>query len=57
MATGVKHYFRNGKIHKGTMHKMKNGELHTGKTHTESSKKLYHFGQLSKTVQKQIRNA
>tara|TARA_R100001082_G_scaffold111048_1_gene93056 strand:- start:3869 stop:4054 length:186 start_codon:yes stop_codon:yes gene_type:complete len=45
---GVKHYTKEGKVWKGGMHKMKNGDLHSGKTHTKSSKKLYHFGGLSK---------
>ncbi len=55
MAKGVRHYFKDGKEHKGGMHKMPNGELHSGKTHTKSSKKLYHLGKLSKAVQKKVK--
>jgi len=48
MAKGVKHYFKDGAIHKGnTMHKHPNGTLMTGKTMTSSSKKLFHYGALS----------
>ena len=57
MAKGVKHYFRDGKLHKGATHKMKNGALHTGATHTAKSKKLYHFAELPKTVQQRLRRA
>lgn len=45
---GVKHYKRDGTVHKGSMHKMANGTLHSGKTHTASSVRLYHFKELSK---------
>ena len=41
MGKGVKHYFRDGKLHKLT-HKMPNGKLHSGKTHTKTSKPLFH---------------
>ena len=44
---GVPHYLPSGKLYKGKTHKMKDGTLHTGKTHTASSKKLYHFKDLS----------
>jgi len=55
MAMGVKHYFRDGTEHKGGMHKMPNGQLHSGARHTASSKRLYHFGELSATAQKKAR--
>ena len=55
MAKGVPHYFKDGTLHTGGMHKMPNGELHSGKTHSKSSKKLYHFNELSKTVQAKVR--
>lgn len=55
MAKGVAHYFRDGTRHKGGMHKMPNGELHSGARHTVSSKKLYHFGELSDTAKKKAR--
>ena len=53
---GVKHYFRNGKEHKGGSHKMPNGDLHSGKTHGKTSKKLFHFGDLSTTAKKKVRS-
>ena len=52
----VKHYTRNGKVHKGGTHKMPNGDLHSGARHLKTSKKLYHFKELSKTVQAKIKN-
>jgi hypothetical protein len=52
---GVPHYFRDGTEHKGSMHKMADGTLHSGKTHGKSSKRLYHFKELSKTVQSKAR--
>ena len=55
MAKGIKHYFRDGTEHKGTMHKMVNGQLHTGKTHTKTSKRLFHFADLSMTAKKKAR--
>lgn len=48
MPMGVKHYFKDGKEHKGGLHKMPNGQLHSGKTHGKSSKRLFHYGELSK---------
>ena len=48
---GVKHYKKDGSVHKGGMHKMKDGTLHSGKTHTASSTKLFHYGKLSKKAQ------
>ena len=56
MAKGVKHYFRDGTAHSGGMHKMPNGTLHSGARHTSNSKRLYHFGELSKTAQKKARS-
>ena len=38
----VKHYTKDGSIHKGATHKMADGELHTGKNHTKKSEKLFH---------------
>lgn len=55
MAKGMAHYFRDGTRHKGGMHKMSNGELHSGARHTASSKKLFHFGDLSNTAKKKAR--
>ena len=55
MSKGVAHYFRDGTRHKGGSHKMPNGEVHSGARHTASSKKLYHFGDLSNTAKKNAR--
>ena len=55
MAKGVANYYRDGPRQKGGTHKMPNGELHSGARHTSSSKKLFHFGELSKTAQKKAR--
>ena len=43
MAKGVKHYSRDGAVHKGSTHKMPDGSVHSGKTHTKTSVKLFHF--------------
>ena len=55
MAEGVPHYFKDGKAHgsdgMGAYHKMPGGILHSGATHNKSSKKLFHFNELSKTAQ------
>ena len=53
---GVKHYLKTGKEFKGQYHKMPNGQLHSGKTHSKSSKRLFHYGELSKTAQAKARN-
>ena len=54
MAKGVPHYYKDGKPlgagGMGQYHKMKDGTLHSGKTHTKSSKRLFHFNELSKTA-------
>ena len=52
---GVKHYKRDGTLHKGTSHKMPNGDLHTNKTHTKTSVKLFHFKDLSKKAKKKAK--
>ena len=49
---GVKHYKKDGTVHKGSMHNMANGTLHSNKTHTKNSKPLYHLSDLSKTARK-----
>jgi len=48
---GVKHYKKDGTVHKGSMHKMANGTLHSNKTHTKTSVKLFHLKDLSKKAQ------
>lgn len=55
MATGVKHYSRNGTEYKGATHKMPNGHLHSGKTHGKTSKRLFHFSELSETAKKRAK--
>ena len=45
---GVKHYKRNGSLHKGSTHKMSDGTLHTNKAHTRTSVQLFHLKELSK---------
>jgi hypothetical protein len=47
MGMGVKHYFKDGKEHKGGMHKHPDGTLMTGKSMSRTSKKLFHYGKLS----------
>ena len=51
MAAGVKHYFKNGKEHKGATHKA-NGKVMSGAKHTASSKFLVHKKDLSSTAKK-----
>ena len=55
MAKGVKHYFKDGTVHTGAMHKMPNGTVHSGKSHGKTSKRLFHFGDLSETAKKKAR--
>ena len=57
MPMGVKHYSKDGKEHKGKLHKMPNGQLHSGATHTASSKRLFHYGELSKKAQATARKS
>ena len=55
MAKGVAHYFKDGTKHTGAMHKMPNGTVHSGKSHGKTSKRLFHFGDLSATAKKRAR--
>ena len=57
MGMGVKHYLKTGKEFKGKYHKMPNGQLHSGATHSKSSKRLFHYGELSKTAQAKARKS
>jgi len=57
MATGVKHYFKNGTEHKGDTHKDKKGRVMSGKTHTKSSRFLVHKKDLSDTAKKVARKS
>ena len=52
---GVNHYKRDGTLHKGNMHKMPNGQLHSGKTHGKTSKRLFHYSELSDKAKKKSR--
>jgi len=52
MAKGVKHYFKNGKEHKGATHKDAKGRVMSGARHTDSSKFLVHMKDLSATAKK-----
>ena len=52
MAKNVKHYFKNGKEHKGATHTDAKGRVMSGKTHTSSSKFLVHKKDLSATAKK-----
>ena len=54
---GVKHYFKDGREHKGQMHKMADGTLHSGKTHTASSKALFHYGDLAAKAKAKARTS
>lgn len=53
----VKHYKKDGTVHKGGSHKMPNGQLHSGKTHSKSSVKLFHYGDLNKKAQAKARKS
>jgi len=53
MATGVKHYLKNGTEFKGAIHKTA-GKAMTGAKHTKTSKDLFHKKDLSKAVQKKL---
>tara|TARA_R100001369_G_scaffold40115_1_gene66187 strand:- start:56 stop:250 length:195 start_codon:yes stop_codon:yes gene_type:complete len=53
---GVKHYKKDGTLHKGAMHKMKDGTAHTGSSHTAKSVKLFHLKDLSKAATKKLEN-
>lgn len=48
MASGVKHYFKDGTEYKGATHKDSKGRLMSGKTHTASSQHLFHKADLPK---------
>jgi len=56
MAKGVKHYFADGKEHKGGMHKHPDGKLMTGKVMSNTSEQLYHYGELSTKAKKKARS-
>jgi hypothetical protein len=54
---GVSHYKKDGTLYSGSgTHKDSKGQLMSGKTHTKSSVNLYHFKELSKSVQQNIKS-
>lgn len=57
MATGVKHYFPDGREHKGGVHKHPDGRLMTGKAMSTTAKKLFHYGQLSAKAKQKARSS
>ena len=57
MAKGVKHYFADGREHKGGMHKHPDGTLMTGKSMSNASKKVFHYGQLSSKAKTKARES
>ena len=52
---GVNHYLKDGTVWRKGMHKMPNGQIHSGKTHMKSSKRVFHYGDLSKKAQAKAR--
>lgn len=53
----VPHYKKDGTLYKGsTMHKDEKGRLMSGNSHNASSVFLFHFKDLSKSVQKKIKS-
>jgi len=56
MGMGVKHYLKDGTVHKGGMHKHPDGTLMTGKTMTKKSVKLFHYGDLSKKAKEKAKS-
>ena len=50
-----KHYLKDGTVFKGAVHKIPNGQIHSGKTHMKSSKRIFHYGELSKKAQAKAR--
>ena len=52
MAKNMRHFFRNGKEHKGATHKDSGGKLMSGAKHTATSKFLVHMSGLSATAKK-----
>lgn len=57
MSKSAKHYFASGKEHRGGMHKHPDGSLMTGKVMSNTSKKLFHYGDLSSKAKMQARKS
>jgi len=53
---GVNHYLKDGAIHKGKTHKHPDGTIMSGAKMSKSSKRLFHFNELTKTAQKKARS-
>jgi len=53
MASGVKHYLKNGTEFKGSLHKTA-GKAMTGAKHTKTSKDLFHKKDLSAAVKRKL---
>jgi hypothetical protein len=56
MGMGVKHYKKDGTVHKGAYHKHPNGKLMSGKTMSSKSVDLFHYGDLSKKSKEKARS-
>lgn len=57
MAKGVNHYFKDGKLHKGATHKHADGTVMAGRTMTKTSKKVFHYGDLSERAKATARKS
>ena len=55
MGASQKHYSKDGTPHAGAYHIMSNKKIHSGKTQTASSKRLYHYADLSPTSKRKAR--
>ena len=53
---GVKHYLKDGTVHKGAFHKHPDGKLMSGKTMSSKSVKLFHYGDLSKNAKEKAKS-
>jgi len=56
MSMGVKHYKKDGTVHKGAYHKHPDGKLMSGKTMSSKSVDLFHYGDLSKKAKEKARS-
>mgnify|MGYP001233817703 CR=1 FL=1 len=55
MAAGVKHYYRDGTEHRGSIHKDAKGQAMSGSKHTSNSKYVYHIKDLSAAAKKKAK--
>lgn len=56
MGMGVKHYKKDGTVHKGEYHKHPDGKLMSGKTMSSKSVNLFHYGDLTKKAKEKARS-